>query len=71
MADKKQLFRETELRLSRCQDRDVPSEFVVNALCLVFVISKFRFLTSTDSGDPVPNVGRCRKRCFALPVPDV
>ena len=28
-------------------------------------------LTNRDSGDPVPNVERCRKRCFMLPVPEV
>ena len=47
------------------------SKSAINALCLTFAVSKYCLLTNRDSGDLVPNVGRCRKRCFTLPVPEV
>ena len=71
MAVKKQLFCETELRLLQCEEGDTPSKSAVNSLCLTFAVSKYWLLTNRDSGDPVPNVERCRKRGFTLPVPEV
>ena len=49
----------------------MPSKSAVIALCLTFALSKYWLLTNRDAEDPVPNVGRCRKRCFTLPVPEV